>query len=71
MKLKLIIEVDGKIHDLQQDKDRERDAKLLSKGIKVIRIKNDALADMNSRTDLIASIITHRKTEIEGSNHSL
>ena len=40
-KLKMIIEVDGKIHDYNRDYDRERDSKLNAKGLQVIRIKNE------------------------------
>ncbi len=70
-KLKLIIEADGNIHDLHKERDHERDAKLLSKGIRVIRIKNEALADNNSTIDLITQIILLRKTEIDGDIHCL
>ena len=69
--LKLIIEADGNIHELKKEKDNERDEKLLSKGIKVLRIKNEALEDINSTTDLITHIILERKTEIAGENHLL
>jgi very-short-patch-repair endonuclease len=37
-KLKLIIEVDGKIHEEQTEYDKERDSRLLGKGIYVARI---------------------------------
>jgi len=47
-KLKLIIEVDGPIHCYQKEYDSERDAKLLSKGIKVLRIENDEVMDIKS-----------------------
>jgi len=70
-KLQLIIEADGKIHDDKKERDHDRDAKLLSKGIKVIRIQNEALADMNLTINLISRIIMDRKTEIEGDKHSL
>jgi very-short-patch-repair endonuclease len=46
-KLKLIIEVDGLIHETGREYDSERDAKLLRKGIKVIRIKNKELDNIN------------------------
>jgi leucyl-tRNA synthetase len=63
-KLKLIIEVDGIIHEYQKEYDSERDAKLLSKDIQVIRIKNEALVDIKSTTNLIKSIIIQRITQI-------
>jgi very-short-patch-repair endonuclease len=46
--LKLIIELDGKIHEKNREYDSERDSKLLNKGIYVLRIKNEELDDMNS-----------------------
>ena len=67
-KLKLIIEADGNIHDLRKEKDYDRDAKLLSKGIKVIRIKNEDTTDTHSIKDLITLIIAQRKTEICNDN---
>ncbi len=45
LKKKLIIEVDGKIHDNQVEKDRERTQKLESKGYKVIRFKNEEVLE--------------------------
>ena len=38
--LKLIIELDGTSHKGREDYDSERDERLLSKGLKVVRIKN-------------------------------
>ena len=70
-KLRLIIEADGNIHDLRKEKDYDRDAKLLSKGMRVIRIKNEALTDNNSTIDLITQIILQRKTEIDGDKNCL
>jgi very-short-patch-repair endonuclease len=46
-KLKLIIEVDGPIHDFQKEYDSERDTKLSNKWILVFRIDNEELADIN------------------------
>jgi very-short-patch-repair endonuclease len=42
----LIIEVDGLIHETRREYDAERDAKLLSKGITIIRIKNEELNNL-------------------------
>ena len=59
-KLKLIIEVDGKVHEKQIEYDSERDLKLLNKGISVVRIKNEELKDMKSATEVInKTIYTH------------
>jgi leucyl-tRNA synthetase len=46
--LKLIIELDGKIHEKNREYDSERDLKLLNKGIYVLRIKNEELDNMKS-----------------------
>jgi very-short-patch-repair endonuclease len=46
-RLKLIIEVDGLIHETRREYDTQRDAKLSSKGIIVVRIKNEELNDIN------------------------
>ena len=45
-KLKMVIEVDGKHHDMHQDYDRERDARLNAKGLQVIRIRNEEVNDI-------------------------
>lgn len=50
----LVIEVDGRIHDLQKPYDRDRDAVLNEMGLQVLRIKNEDLADMEK---VIGSII--------------
>lgn len=39
--LKLVIEIDGPVHDMRDQYDKERDMKLESKGIFVVRIKNE------------------------------
>ena len=41
LRKKLVIEVDGKIHEHQQEKDQERTLALNEKGYKVIRFKNE------------------------------
>jgi very-short-patch-repair endonuclease len=56
-KLKLVIEVDGKIHAERTEYDAERDLKLLNKGIRVVRIKNEELKDVKSTLELINGII--------------
>lgn len=42
---KLIIELDGAIHEKQDDYDKTRDYLLSCMGLKIIRIKNDSLID--------------------------
>jgi len=38
---KLIIEVDGKIHEIQKDRDEMRDFIISTMGLKVLRIQNE------------------------------
>jgi len=64
-KLKLIIKVDGKIHENSEDYDSERDLKLLNKGIYVIRIKNEELDDIKSVSSLLNGIISKRISQIK------
>ncbi len=40
---KLAIEIDGKIHDYQVEQDKNREMILKDKGIKVLRIKNEEI----------------------------
>jgi very-short-patch-repair endonuclease len=56
-KLKLIIELDGKIHEKNREYDSERDLKLLNKGVYVIRIKNEELDDINSVLNILNETI--------------
>jgi very-short-patch-repair endonuclease len=46
--LKLVIELDGPIHEFQVEEDRERDAKLKERGFIVKRIKNEEVSDINN-----------------------
>lgn len=41
----LIVEVDGDIHDLQQDYDAERDNRLTARGFRVMRVSNHDLKE--------------------------
>jgi len=45
---KFIIEVDGSVHDYQQDYDEQRDWIADEMGLKVLRIKNEELDDIES-----------------------
>lgn len=40
---RLVIELDGPIHDTQREYDRERDAYLAAHGLRVLRFTNDAI----------------------------
>jgi leucyl-tRNA synthetase len=63
-KLKLIIGVDGKIHEKQTEYDKERDARLSEKGIYVARIKNEEVKNINKVTSTINDVILQRAREI-------
>jgi leucyl-tRNA synthetase len=45
---KLVIEVDGKIHDFQKDDDQHREEILKSLKLKVLRIRNEEVDDVHS-----------------------
>ncbi|MDK2978549.1 MAG: hypothetical protein PWP52_1263 [Bacteroidales bacterium] len=47
-KEKLAIELDGKIHDYSKGRDRKRDEILNDLGIKILRIKNEALQNIEN-----------------------
>jgi very-short-patch-repair endonuclease len=44
---KLIIELDGRIHDFQKERDYGRDLILKNLGLRVLRFKNEELEDIN------------------------
>ena len=41
----LVVEVDGDIHDLQQDCDLERDSHLIARGFRVLRVSNNEVKE--------------------------
>jgi leucyl-tRNA synthetase len=43
---KVIVELDGKIHDFQKEKDEFRDSILVGMGIRILRIKNEDTDDI-------------------------
>ncbi len=45
---KLVVELDGKIHDFQKEYDQHRDEILKSLGLNVLRIKNAELRDVEA-----------------------
>lgn len=55
---KLVIELDGKVHDFQKDYDANRDSILNRLGLQVLRIKNEELNDIHSVLKRITSL-TH------------
>lgn len=44
---RLVIELDGKIHEFQKEKDHRRDLILKELSLKTIRIKNEQLSEIN------------------------
>ena len=51
---KLVIEIDGSVHDFQEEYDQERDAFLEASGYRVVRFKND---DVEEEMDLVLAEI--------------
>ena len=51
---RLVIEVDGDIHDLQQERDQARTEQLISYGYRVIRFRNEEI--MNDLRPVLARI---------------
>ena len=62
--LKLVIELDGQIHETSFEYDKERDTKLLSKGLLTIRIKNYELKEINKVLVKIKNTILDRSKYI-------
>ena len=54
---KLVIELDGKIHDFQKEYDENREAILTDLGLKVIRFKNEELEDIRNVLDKIKEVL--------------
>jgi very-short-patch-repair endonuclease len=42
----LVVEVDGRVHDYQKDRDFHREEILKAKGLRILRIRNEELKDM-------------------------
>ncbi|MBE9050856.1 DUF559 domain-containing protein [Nostocales cyanobacterium LEGE 11386] len=54
---KLVIEVDGKIHEQQAEYDAERDKVLIARGLRLLRIKNEAVQqELNQVLVLISQV---------------
>jgi very-short-patch-repair endonuclease len=66
--LKLILELDGKIHENQKDYDMLRDEKLESRGLLVVRIKNEMTGDIEKLEHHISYIISTRAENIKNLN---
>jgi very-short-patch-repair endonuclease len=55
--LKFVIELDGKIHDFQKERDYNRDMILKEKGIKILRLKNDEINNIEAIKEKIRVFI--------------
>jgi leucyl-tRNA synthetase len=55
---KLVVELDGKIHDYQKEKDENRDKVIEGLGLKVLRIKNEEVQNIKLLKDKIAKFIS-------------
>ena len=55
--LKLVVELDGKIHDHQKEYDMERDAVLNGKGLNVLRIENEEVKKIEKVKNKILSFL--------------
>ena len=53
---KLIIELDGKIHDYQKERDKKRDSILKDRELKMLRIKNEELQDIEKVLNKISKM---------------
>jgi len=50
---KLVIELDGKIHEFKKEYDEGREAMLIERGLKVLRFKNEELNDIETVLETI------------------
>ncbi|MEQ8525290.1 DUF559 domain-containing protein [Gracilimonas sp.] len=58
--LKLVVELDGKVHDFQKEFDYQRDLVLNGLGLKVLRIKNEELADLDRVLEKILEVSVNK-----------
>jgi leucyl-tRNA synthetase len=55
---KLVIELGGKIHDYQRERDRHRDEILKEMNLHILRIKNKELGEMEKVIDKIYKVLS-------------
>lgn len=59
---RLVVEVDGDIHDLQAERDEQRTAYLQCRGMVVVRFRNEeVLSDPDQVAARIAQVVAERK----------
>jgi very-short-patch-repair endonuclease len=62
-KMALVIEVDGDIHDLQQEEDARREKVLSALGLKIVRFRNDEVVrELSAVVGKIKSILVYSAT---------
>lgn len=54
---KLLIEMDGKVHDFQKEYDANRDEVLASLGMRTLRFRNEELSDLNKVKERILRVL--------------
>jgi len=54
---KLVIEIDGKIHDFQKDYDQRKDEILSNMDLKVVRIKNEEMKNVGKVLEKISEFL--------------
>ena len=52
----LVIEVDGDVHDLQQEEDARREKVLTEMGLRIVRFRNDEVVRNASRSAVVGKI---------------
>ena len=55
---KLVVELDGKIHDFQKDYDERRDEILSNMGLKVLKVKNPEIKNVTKVLEKISNHLT-------------
>jgi very-short-patch-repair endonuclease len=58
---KLVLELDGGIHDIQEMRDRERDLILENKGMRVLRIRNEELKNSSEEEKKIRNVLVQSR----------
>ena len=62
---RLVIEVDGPVHDTTVERDARRDAMMFAHDLEVIRFTNDqVLTETDAVLDVLARVIERRVTEV-------
>ena len=57
---KFVIEVDGKYHDQQKERDQSREEVIMEKGLRVLRIKNEEVKEIENVKKKILEFINSK-----------